>query len=148
MKYLLRFNETLKSDNIDIVVKKISKFFEERGFKERNNPNVRSPFYKIYSDRDAIRSSIKEYENPTQSTIDHFKTSSHSIDNMLDFHKKSLEYHTKGDIYIYTSSTKKITPKLVKDFLHLIESVGYFLASSGSFENELKDKSKIEEYIY
>lgn len=141
--------ETLKSDDIDIVEKKLDKFFKSYGYNKRIDfgTNTRLPFYQISTDRNYLRREIKELSNPTEDLIDIYNRHNMDINQSLERYKKQLEEHKKGDIYIFTSPSKKLTPQLVDEFLHMIESMGYFVATSGSFEKKLKDKTKIKEHI-
>jgi hypothetical protein len=142
-------NETLKSYDIELVERQFDKFFQSRGFnkKEGVGSNVKLPYYSIISDRYYMKRQIDELENPTPEKIELYKKHNVDMENALQRHKQALEEHKKGDIYIYTSPSKKITPQLIDDLLHLIESVGYFVATSGSFEKKLKDKTKIREHL-
>jgi hypothetical protein len=58
--------------------------------------------------------------------------------------KKALDEHKKGDIFIYI---KGGNIELSQKLLNLIDSSGYFIASAGSFENKIKDKSSIKDYV-
>lgn len=141
--------ETLKSDDIDIIERKLDNFFQSRGFNKKPGwfTNVKLPYYQVYSDRVAMRKQIEELENPTPELIKIYKKHKVDISLSLQRYKNALEEYKKGDIYIFTSTSKKLTTQLIEDLLHLIESVGYFIATCGSGENKLKDKTKIKEFL-
>jgi len=140
--------ETLKSDDIDLVERKLDTFFKSKGFNKKDMFNyVNLPHYTIHSDRRLIRKEIEKLENPTEETIELYKKHNVDINKSLQYYKDALEQHKKGDIFIFTSPTKKITPEFVDEFLNLIKSMGYFVATAGSFETKLKDKTKIREYL-
>lgn len=153
MNHLNNFNnfilETLKSDDIDLVERKLDNFFKSRGFFKKSGfgSNVKLPYYQVYHDRKIIIKQLQELENPDQKTIDRYKEHNIDISNSIEYYKKSLDGLRKGGIFIFTSPTKKITPQFIDDFLHLIESVGYFVATAGAFEKKLKDKTQIREYL-
>jgi hypothetical protein len=141
--------ETLKSDDIDIVERKLDKFFRSKGFtkKEEFGDYKKLPYYQIFSDRFYLKKEISKLENPTQDLNDLHKKHNQEISKSLEYYRELLDNHKKGDIFIFTSASKKVTPELVDELLHLIESMGYFIATAGSFENRLKDKTKIREYL-
>jgi hypothetical protein len=143
--------ETLKSDDIDLVERKLDKFFRSKGFNKKEEfgyySNKKLPYYQIFSDRFYLKKEISKLENPTQDLIDLHKKHNQEISKSLEYYRELLDNHKKGDIFIFTSASKKVTPELVDEFLHLIESIGYFVSTSGSFKNKLDDKTKIREHI-
>lgn len=159
MKYLKSYqqiNETLKSDEIEIVSKKIDNFFKNLGFTKRMDfgDKVDSPNYLIVSDRDYIRRQIEEYKNPPKYLITglkklnkgkpRFKKKKDVQSTLSDWLKNAedkLRDFKYGDICIFFD---KNTPEITKNILHLIDTVGYFISSVGS---EKIQKSEIENYL-
>lgn len=139
-------NETLSSYDIDIVVKKIENLFSKYDLpkKELGTGNSDNPYYTIVSDRDSLRRQQDEYKQGTSDLVKAMAKNGYSKEDMIDYYQKALDNHKKGDIMIFVKGGNK---ELSKDILNLIKSSGYFIATAGSFENKIKDKSKLEDYI-
>ena len=139
-------NETLNSYDIDIVVKKIENLFSKYDLpkKELGTGNSDDPYYTIVSDRDMIKRQQDEYKQGTSDLVKAMAKKGYSKEHMIDYYQKALDNHKKGDIMIWVRGGNK---ELSKELLNLIESSGYFIATAGSFENKIKDKSKINDYV-
>jgi hypothetical protein len=139
-------NETLSSYDIDIVVKKIENLFSKHDLPKRElfSGNSDNPYYTIVSDRDSLRRQRDEYKQGTSDLVKAMAKNGYSKEDMIDYYQKALDNHKKGDIMIFIKGSN---PDLSKDLLNLIKSSGYFIATAGSFENKIKDKSKLEDYI-
>jgi len=147
MKYLKSYsqiNETLRSDEIEIVCKKLSNFFDKLGFNKKIGwgSEVESPNYQIYSDRESIKSSIEEYRNPSNRLKKLLKKYHKSAYKIRKRHEENLEDFKYGDIFIFTD---KNTPEITKNLLHLIDSMGYFIATSSGEWGEGPRKISVEE---
>ncbi len=131
MKYLKTYNqinETLRSDEIEVVCKKLSNFFDKLGFNKKIGwgSEVESPNYQIHSDRESIKSRIEEYKSPSKSLkklLKKYHKSAHKIMNQYEEDLKNFKY---GDIFIFAD---KNTPEITKKLLHLIDTMGYFVAT-------------------
>lgn len=151
MKYLKSYsqiNETLRSDEIEIVCKKLSLFFNKLGFnkKEHYGLEIEDPYYMIISDRDYMKRNIEEYKNPSKTLKSIAKKHKVSISRILKKNEEDLKNFKYGDIAIFTS---KNNPEISKKLFHLIDTMGYFISGLGkeSMENIKNDKSKILEEL-
>ncbi len=145
-KYEQFINETLKSDDIDIVIKKITNLLSKYGLSNKNigTGNTKIPSFTITSDRYFLKRSMDEYVDGTSSLVKAMAKKGYSSESMIKHYQKLLDGHKKGDIFI---SINKNNPAIGKDLLKVINSIGYFVASAGSFEDKIKDKNKIDDYI-
>ena len=62
-------NETLKSDKIDIVIKKLDNFFIGNGLNKKSNfgEDVDSPYYQIITDKFIMNRMLKGYKDKNDS---------------------------------------------------------------------------------
>lgn len=154
MKHLLKYDEmileTLRSDKIEIVNKKIRNFFNNLGFIEKkfmSFDKIDSPYYTIYSDRNSIMSQISEYEYPKKSRWDFVrkwtktKSGRQKIEKLLNTYKQALIDFEYGDIFISYDGN---TPDILSDFIHLIDTTGYFIATA-TVPNEDHEKGRISD---
>lgn len=153
MKYLKPFNqinETLRSDEIDIVERKLDNFFSKLGFNRKSGffAEVESPYYQITSDRDYMKSNIERYKNPDKSLKKIIKKHNSTPTKLVASYQKDLDDFKYGDIFIFTD---KNSPEITKNLLHLIDSMGYFVSTASKEYtndfNNIVDKSKIEEEL-
>ena len=149
--------ETLKSYEIETVVKKLENFFIKNGLNNKGDffNDVESPNFLINSDRNLLKKQLQKFENPTEETNNFLKKHNYSKEQFIDLYKNDLNEYKYGDIYIFTDYN---TPKLSRELLKIIDSCGYFIAtiskdiSEDSTDEEwlnrnIKDKSKIEETL-
>lgn len=154
MKHLNTFDsflitETLKSDTIEVVEKKLSSFFDKLGFYKKIDWGEfeHSPNYQIFHDRKYLE---KEYRKYSEGTDDFVKTlSEKDRKTMIKSYERGLKEFKYGDIFIFTD---KNSPQITDDLLHLIESVGYFISVVNlplvdSKIQNLTDKTKIKETL-
>lgn len=139
-------NETLSSYDIDIVVRKLEKLFADYNLpeKELGSGNLDTPYYTIYSDRNMLKRQQDEYKQGTSDLVKAMVKKGYSKEHMINYYQKSLDEHKKGDIMIWVKGGNK---ELSQKLLNLIDSSGYFIATAGAFENKIKDKSKIKDYV-
>jgi hypothetical protein len=139
-------NETLNSYDIDVVVRQLEKLFSEYKLpkKELGSGNSDKPYYTIRSDRDSVKKQQDEYKQGTSDLVKTMVKNGYSKEDMIDYYQKALDEHKKGDIMIWVKGGSQ---ELSQKLLNLIDSSGYFIASAGSFENKIKDKSKIKDYV-
>jgi hypothetical protein len=145
-KYEDFLNETLNSYDIDIVVRKLEKLFSDYDLpkKELGTGNSDNSYYTIASDRDSLRRMQNEYKQGTSDLVKAMVKNGYSKEHMIDYYQKALDEHKKGDVMIFIKGGDQ---ELSQKLLNLIDSSGYFIASAGSFENKIKDKSKIKDYV-
>lgn len=145
-KYTEFVNETLNSYDIDIVVKKLEKLFSSYNLpkKELGSGNSDKPYYTITSDRDMVKRQQDEYKQGTSNLVKAMVKKGYSKEHMIDYYQKALDDHKKGDIMIWVQGNNK---QLAQELLNIIESSGYFIATAGSFEGKINDKSKVNDYV-
>ncbi len=148
MRYLKSFtqiNETLKSDTIEIVSKKLSNFFDNLGFHKREDffMEAEPPNYQIVSDRDYMKKRILDYTNPTKDFKKLMKKHNVDPERMIKSLQQDLNEFQYGDIYIFAD---KNTPEITNSLIHLIDSMGYFIATAGNREDKI-DKSQIKKFM-
>lgn len=112
--------------------------------KELASGNSDKSFYTIFSDRDYIKRNIEEYKKGTSSIVKEMNKKGYSPQYMIDYYQKELEQYKKGDIMIFVNGNNS---ELGQELLNLIDSSGYFISIAGSFENKIKDKNKIKDYV-
>lgn len=146
LRYTEFINETLNSYDIDIVVKKLEKLFSKYNLpkKELGTGNSDKPYYTVISDRDMVKKMQDEYKQGTSALVKAMAKKGYSAEHMIDYYQKALDEHKKGDIMIFINGNNK---QLGKELLNTIESSGYFIATAGSFEGKIKDKTKINDYV-
>ena len=145
-KYEDFLNETLNSYDIDVVVRQLEKLFSEYNLpkKELGSGNSNNPYYTIISDRDTLKRMQDEYKQGTSDLVKAMSKEGYSKEDMIDHYQKALDEHKKGDIMIFVKGGNQ---ELSQKLLNLIDSSGYFIATAGAFENKIKDKSKIKDYV-
>jgi hypothetical protein len=141
--------ETLKSDEIDTVEKKLDIFFKKLGFNKKISfgTEVKSPYYQVFSDRKYLKDELNKYSDVNDEYV---KTLSEKDRRMMvKSFKKSLKTFKYGDIFIITD---KNTPEITEQLLHLIDTVGYFVSvltmdTKDDKPTKLEDKTKIKETL-
>jgi hypothetical protein len=149
MKYLKLFGqitETLKSDEIEIVVKKLDNFFQRLGYNKKIGwgGTAESPNYQIVSDRDYLKGSVEDYKDKKHYMTKGMVKAGYKQKDLIKSAEEKLAQYKYGDIFIFSDSNN---PELSKNLMKLIDSIGYFIASVGGFEDKVTDKSKIQEYM-
>lgn len=147
LKYYKQINETLKSDEIEIVTKKLSNFFDKLGFNRKNDfiDKVKSPYYQIVSDRNYMKKTLNDYisnkDKWEKNIIEYNKeyNTDLKLSSLIDDCENSLNNFKYGDICIFTD---KNNPQISQDLLHLIKTCGYFVASYGNEKSEINFNDK------
>lgn len=111
---------------------------------ELGTGNSDKPYYTVISDRDMVKKMQDEYKQGTSALVKAMAKKGYSTEHMIDYYQKALDEHKKGDIMIFINGNNK---QLGKELLNTIESSGYFIATAGSFEGKIKDKTKINDYV-
>lgn len=139
--------ETLKSDEIDVVEKKLSRFFLSRGFNKETDfgDEAAEPNFMIHSDRRYLRKSLDEYrlgESPIAKQM--FKM--YKKEDLVRSAEKSLDNARWGDIFIFVYGFE---PSLTTEFRRVVESSGYFVAKASSMDGDerAEDKSKVWDFM-
>lgn len=124
-------NETLKSDKVNIVVRKLDSLFSKFGLtKEVSYFSENQNSYNITTD-------VSQMERLIRGGVS---------DNFKQELEKFIKEFTYGDISITIKSGGKT--KLISELISLIESVGYFISVLSIDGFDVRDKSKIDEYLY
>jgi hypothetical protein len=140
-------NETLKSDKIDIVVKKLDNFFNKRGLNKKSNfgSEVNSPYYQIITDKAMMNRMLSRYKDKNDSLTKSLIKSGINIDNTISELERQISEFNYGDVSIFTDFNNK---ELSLELISLLNSMGYFISvvylePSG----KLKDKNDIEKTL-
>jgi len=140
-------NETLKSDKIDIVVKKLDNFFNKRGLNKKSNfgSEVNSPYYQIITDKAMMNRMLSGYKDKNDSFTKSLIKSGINIDNTISELERQISEFNYGDVSIFTDFNNK---ELSLELISLLNSMGYFISvvylEPGG---KLKDKNDIEKTL-
>jgi hypothetical protein len=140
-------NETLKSDKIDIVVKKLDNFFNKRGLNKKSNfgSEVNSPYYQIITDKAMMNRMLSGYKDKNDSLTKSLIKSGINIDNTISELERQISEFNYGDVSIFTDFNNK---ELSLELISLLNSMGYFISvvylEPGG---KLKDKNDIEKTL-
>jgi hypothetical protein len=140
-------NETLKSDKIDIVVKKLNNFFIKKGLNKKSNfgDEVDSPYYQIITDKVIMNRMLSGYKDKNDSLTKSLLKSGINIDNKISELERQISEFNYGDISIFTDFNNK---DLSLELISLINSMGYFISVVNlKAGDKLKDKNKIEKTL-
>jgi hypothetical protein len=140
-------NETLKSDKIDIVVKKLDNFFNKRGLNKKSNfgSEVNSPYYQIITDKAMMNRMLSGYKDKNDSFTKSLIKSGINIDNTISELERQISEFNYGDVSIFTDFNNK---ELSLELISLLNSMGYFISVVCLEPGEkLKDKNDIEKTL-
>ena len=140
-------NETLKSDKIDIVIKKLENFFNKRGLYKKSNfgDEVNSPYYQIITDKVMMNRMLSGYKDKNNSLTKSLIKSGINIDNTISELERQISEFNYGDVSIFTDFNNK---ELSLELISLINSMGYFISVVNLKAGEkLKDKNDIEKTL-
>ena len=140
-------NETLKSDKIDIVVKKLDNFFNKRGLNKKSNfgSEVNSPYYQIITDKAMMNRMLSRYKDKNDSLTKSLIKSGINIDNTISELERQISEFNYGDVSIFTDFNNK---ELSLELISLLNSMGYFISVVNLKAGEkLKDKNDIEKTL-
>ena len=140
-------NETLKSDKIDIVVKKLDNFFNKKGLNKKSNfgSEVNSPYYQIITDKVMMNRMLSGYKDKNDSLTKSLIKSGINIDNTISKLERQISEFNYGDVSIFTDFNNK---ELSLELISLINSMGYFISIVNLKAGEkLKDKNDIEKTL-
>lgn len=140
-------NETLKSDKIDIVVKKLDNFFIKKGLNKKSNfgSDVNSPYYQIITDKVMMNRMLSGYKDKNDSLTKSLIKSGINIDNTISELERQISEFNYGDVSIFTDFNNK---ELSLELISLINSMGYFISVVNLKAGEkLKDKNDIEKTL-
>jgi hypothetical protein len=140
-------NETLKSDKIDIVVKKLDNFFNKRGLNKKSNfgSEVNSPYYQIITDKAMMNRMLSRYKDKNDSLTKSLIKSGINIDNTISELERQISEFNYGDVSIFTDFNNK---ELSLELISLLNSMGYFISVVYLEPSEkLKDKNDIEKTL-
>jgi len=140
-------NETLKSDKIDIVVKKLDSFFNKRGLNKKSNfgSEVNSPYYQIITDKVMMNRMLSGYKDKNDSLTKSLIKSGINIDNTISELERQISEFNYGDVSIFTDFNNK---ELSLELISLLNSMGYFISVVYLEPGEkLKDKNDIEKTL-
>jgi hypothetical protein len=120
-------NETLKSDKIDIVVKKLDNFFNKKGLNKKSNfgSEVNSPYYQIITDKVMMNRMLSGYKDKNDSLTKSLIKSGINIDNTISELERQISEFNYGDVSIFTDFNNK---ELSLELISLINSMGYFIS--------------------
>ena len=140
-------SETLKSDKIDIAVKKLDNFFIKKGLNKKSisGSEVSSPYYQIITDKVMMNRMLSGYKDKNDSLTKSLIKGGVDINKtILDLEKQITEFNY-GDISIFTDFNNK---ELSIELISLINSMGYFISVVNLKGGEkLKDKNEIEKTL-
>jgi hypothetical protein len=140
-------NETLKSDKIDIVVKKLDNFFNKKGLNKKSNfgSEVNSPYYQIITDKVMMNRMLSGYRDKNDSLTKSLIKSGINIDNTISELERQISEFNYGDVSIFTDFNNK---ELSLELISLINSMGYFISVVNLKAGEkIKDKNDIEKTL-
>lgn len=146
LKYSDFLNETLKSYEIEVVVKKLANFFDNLGFNKKSSfaakfkgrllmvvpgaTETKSPYYELITDRDHMKRELLKYktgEGAGDIELKYIKKlSKDKRELMVNSYEKALKEFKYGDITIFTD---KNSPEITDSLLHLINTSGYFVST-------------------
>ncbi len=130
-KYSDFLNETLKSYEIEVVVKKLANFFDNLGFTRKYNfTETKSPYYQLVTDREYMKRELLKYktgEGAGDIELKYIKKlPKDKRELMVNSYERALEEFKYGDITIFTD---KNSPEITDSLLHLINTSGYFVST-------------------
>jgi len=140
-------NETLKSDKLDIVIKKLDNFFIGNGLNKKSNfgEDVDSPYYQIITDKFMMNRMLKVYKDKNDSLTKSLIKGGVDIDKTISDLEKQISEFNYGDISIFTDFNNK---ELSLGLISLIDSVGYFISVVNLKPGEkLTNKNDIEKTL-
>jgi hypothetical protein len=136
----VNLNETLKSDKVDIVVKKLNNFFIKMGLNKKTDfsHKVSSPYYMIITDKFWLEKLLISKKNQ----YDSLKNLGLDADQMISDLEKNINEITYGSIAISTDFNNK---ELTLGLISLITSMGYFISVINLKDGKtLNDKTQVE----
>jgi hypothetical protein len=149
MKHIKLFeqfiNETLKSDERDIAIKKLDIFFTRKGLNRRpilSTSKVSSPYYQIITDRETYREmlidSVKKYKERINDPEISPEAKALYIDQIQDKEKilNDFNYKDYDTIVINTDFNSR---ELSLELMSLIDSIGYHIVSVGTWGTHLQN---------
>jgi len=140
-------NETLKSDKIDIVIKKLDYLFIRNGLNKKSNffEDVDSPYYLIITDRFFFNKMLNGYKDKNDSSTKSLIKAGIDIDKTISDLEKKISEFNYGDIFISTDFNNK---ELSLGLLSLIDSMGYFISAVNlKPDGKLTNKNDIEKTL-
>lgn len=140
-------NETLKSDKLDIVIKKLDNFFIGNGLNKKSNfgEDVDSPYYQIITDKFMMNRILKGYKDKNDSLTKSLIKGGVDIDKSISDLEKQISEFNYGDISIFTDFNNK---ELSLGLISLIDNMGYFISVVNLKPGEkLTDKNDIEKTL-
>jgi hypothetical protein len=140
-------NETLKSDKLDIVIKKLDNFFIGNGLNKKSNfgEDVNSPYYQIITDKFTMNRMLKGYKDKNDSLTKSLIKGGVDIDKTISDLEKQISEFNYGDISIFTDFNNK---ELSLGLISLIDNMGYFISVVNLKPGEkLTDKNDIEKTL-
>jgi hypothetical protein len=140
-------NETLKSDKLDIVIKKLDNFFIGNGLNKKSNffEDVDSPYYQIITDKFMMNRMLKGYKDKNDSLTKSLIKGGIDIDKTISDLEKQISEFNYGDISIFTDFNNK---ELSLGLISLIDSMGYFISVVNLKPGEkLTDKNDIQKTL-
>jgi hypothetical protein len=132
-------NETLKSDKVDIVVKKLDNFFTKKGLNKRpitGNPDTESPYYQIITDRRRYKEGLTDRLKLLKNTVNDPTTSPESKSfymNQIPDLEKQLSEFSYDDYETIVINTDFNSKELSLELISLINSIGYHIVSVGTW---------------
>lgn len=137
-------NETLRSDKIEIAIKKLSNFFTSHGYNRKYEffEDTESPYFQLEYDKKTTLKMLDRYKYDPK-TREFYKNEGFDIDEVIKSLQKQIDSMVYGDIFIFTDAN---TPKITKELLSLIESMGYFVSKINR-DIEIEDKKQIESML-
>jgi hypothetical protein len=132
-------NETLKSDKVDIVVKKLDNFFTKKGLNKRpitGNPDTESPYYQIITDRRRYKEGLTDHLKLLKNTVNDPTTSPKSKSfymNQIPDLEKQLSEFSYDDYETIVINTDFNSKELSLELISLINSIGYHIVSVGTW---------------
>ena len=149
MKHIKLFeqfiNETLKSDERDIAIKKLDIFFTRKGLNRRpilSTSKVSSPYYQIITDRERYREmlldSLKRYKERINDPEISPEARAIYVDQSQDKEKilNDFNYKDYDTIVINTDFNSR---ELSLELISLIDSIGYHIVSVGTWGTHLQN---------
>lgn len=120
-------NETLKSDKLDIVIKKLDNFFIGNGLNKKSNfsEDADSPYYQIITDKFMMNRMLKGYKDKNDPLTKSLIKGGIDIDKTISDLEKQISEFNYGDISIFTDFNNK---ELSLGLISLINSMGYFIS--------------------
>lgn len=140
-------NETLKSDKLDIVIKKLDNFFIGNGLNKKSNfsEDADSPYYQIITDKFMMNRMLKGYKDKNDTLTKSLIKGGIDIDKTISDLEKQISEFNYGDVSIFTDFNNK---ELSLGLISLINSMGYFISVVNLKSGEkLTDKNDIQKTL-